>query len=113
MDALDPASPAVAIEPAGHEPRILGFWGTVLWGAVVFAAMFAGQIAVVVYFVLVRGGSIDLNAAAQIVGQGITISLSVVMGLLAVLLALWLVIRRTRTPFADYLALRGFSWRSL
>ena len=113
MDALDPTSPAVAILPARREPRIFGFWGTLLWGAVVFAAMFAGQIAVVAYFVLVHGGSIDLNAAVQIVGQGITISLSVIMGLLAVLLALWLVIRRTRTPFADYLGLRGFSWRNL
>jgi uncharacterized protein len=113
MDALDPASPVVAIQPARREPRIFGFWGTALWGAVVFAAMFVGQIAVVVYFVLIYGGSIDMKAAIQIVGQGLTISLSVITGLLAVLLALWLVIRATRTPFADYLGLRAFSWKNL
>ncbi len=113
MDAIDPASPAVTILPARREPRIFGFWGTALWGAVVFAAMFVGQIAVVAYFVLIHGGSIDMKAAVEIVGQGLTISLSVITGLLAVLLALWLVIRTTRTPFADYLGLRGFSWKNL
>jgi membrane protease YdiL (CAAX protease family) len=113
MDALDPASSAAMIQPLRREPRIFGFWGTLLWGAVIFAAMFVGQIAVLGYFVLVHGGSFELKSAAQIAGQGVTISLSVVTGLLAVLLALWLVIRRTRTPFADYLALRGFSWKYL
>jgi uncharacterized protein len=117
MDALDPASlpasPAVMIQPARRERRIYGFWGTALWGAVIFAAMFAGQIAVVVYFVLIHGGSIDMKSAVQIVGQGLTISLSVITGLLAVVLALWLVIRRTRTPFVEYLGLRGFSWKDL
>jgi hypothetical protein len=32
------------------------------------------------------------------------------MGLPAVLAALWLAIRSSRTPFAEYLALRGTSW---
>ena len=109
MDALDPASPAVTIMPARRAPRILGFWGTTLWGAVIFAALFAGQIAVVAYFVLGQSGSIDVATAIRVVGKGLTISLSVIMGLPAVLLALWLVIRATRTPFADYLGLRGFS----
>jgi membrane protease YdiL (CAAX protease family) len=113
MDALDPASPVIMIQPAPREPRILGFWGTALWGAIVFAAMFGGQIAVVVYLVLIHGGSIDMKAAVQVAGQGIAVSLSVVTGLLAVVLALWLVIRRTRTPFADYLGLRAFSWGNL
>ena len=113
MDVLDPASPAVTIMPARRAPRILGFWGTTLWGAVIFAALFAGQIAVVAYFVLGQSGSIDVAAAIRVVGKGLTISLSVIMGLPAVLLALWLVIRATRTPFADYLGLRGFSAKYL
>ena len=112
MDALDPASPAVTIMPARRAPRILGFWGTTLWGAVVFAALFAGQIAVVAYFVLGQSGPIDVAAAIRVVGKGLTISLSVIMGLPAVLLAQWLVIRATRTPFADYLALRWTSWKN-
>ncbi|MBV9461297.1 MAG: CPBP family intramembrane metalloprotease, partial [Bradyrhizobium sp.] len=55
MDSLDPA--AVTIEPVQPPPRIWKFWGTVLWGFVVFAAMFVGQIAVVVFFVLHGGGT--------------------------------------------------------
>jgi membrane protease YdiL (CAAX protease family) len=72
--------------------------------------LFAGQIAVVAWFVLRREGPIDLAAAIHVVGGGLTISLSVIMGLPAVLAALWLAIRSSRTPFADYLALRGTSW---
>src|ERR1019366_9456749 len=52
----------------------------------------------------------DMAAAIHVVGGGLTISLSVMMGLPAVLAALWIAIRITRTPFADYLALRGTSW---
>ena len=73
MDAIDPASPDVTILPARREPRIFVFWGTALWGAVVFAAMFVCQIAVVAYFVLIHGGSIDMKAEVKIVGQGLTI----------------------------------------
>ncbi|HEY5131518.1 MAG TPA: type II CAAX endopeptidase family protein, partial [Bradyrhizobium sp.] len=81
-----------------------------LWGLLIFAAMFAVQMAVVAWFVLRREGPIDMAAAIHVVGGGLTISLSVIMGLPAVLAALWLAIRVTRTPFADYLALRGTSW---
>jgi uncharacterized protein len=42
-----------------------------------------------------------------------TLSLSVVMGLPAVALALWLAISFTSSSFADYLALRGTSWKNL
>ena len=48
--------------------------------------MFVGQLAVIIYFVLRQGGSFDLAAAIHIVGGGLTISLSVIMGLPAVLL---------------------------
>ncbi len=106
MDTLDPASPAVTIMPARHQPRILGFWGTTLWGIFIFAALFGGQIAVVAYFLVGQDGPIDITTAIRVVGKGLTISLSVLMGLPAVLLALWIAIRGTRTPFADYLALR-------
>jgi membrane protease YdiL (CAAX protease family) len=112
MHSLDPASSAAltAEVPAQRPPRIWKFWGTALWGLFIFAAMFVGQIAVVAWFVLRREGPIDLAAAIHVVGGGLTISLSVIMGLPAVLAALWLAIRLSRTPFADYLALRGTSW---
>jgi len=64
----------------------------------------------VAWFVLQRGGPIDMAAAIHVVGGGLTISLSVITGLPAVLAALWLAIRPSRTRFADYLALRGTSW---
>ena len=58
----DPAAPAPVI-PSERPPRIWKFWGTLLWGLFVFAAMFVGQIAVVVYFVLRQQGPIDVAAA--------------------------------------------------
>ena len=96
--------------PPSAPPRIWKFWGTALWGLFIFAAMFVGQIAVVAWFVLRQDGPIDMAAAIHVVGGGLTISLSVIMGLPAVLAALWLAIRPSRTPFADYLALRWTSW---
>ena len=113
MDSLTPENPSVTVTPPHSPPRIWGLWGTALWGLFVFAAMFIGQIAVVAYFVLRQGGPIDMAAAIHVVGGGLTISLSVVMGVPAVILALWIAIRPTRTPFADYLALRGTSWKML
>jgi hypothetical protein len=116
MDSLDvPAAPAALTPIIGNErpPRIWKFWGTALWGLFVFAAMFVGQIGVVAWFVLQRGGPIDIAAAVHVIGGGLTISLSVIMGLPAVLAALWIAIRISRTPFADYLALRWPSWTDL
>ena len=96
--------------PLQRAPRIWKFWGTAFWGLIVFAAMFVGQMAVVAWFVLRREEPIDMASAIHVVGGGLTISLSVIMGLPAVLAALWVAIRVTRTPFAEYLALRGTSW---
>jgi membrane protease YdiL (CAAX protease family) len=112
MDSLNPENPPLAIEPARSRREMFGFWGTALWGFVVFAGMFLGQIAVVVFFVLRQGGPIDFPSAIQVVaGSGLAISLSVIGGLPTVLLALWVAIRMTSTSFADYLALRWPSWR--
>ncbi len=114
MDSLDPVNPPVAVAPERVAPRAWNFWGTVLWGLVVFAAMFVGQIAVVIFFVLKGGGEIDQAAMIRAVaGSGTAISLSVIAGLPAVLLALWLAIRFTGIPFTDYLALRWTSWRNV
>jgi uncharacterized protein len=116
MDSLEiPVVPVavVPVIPAPRGPRIWKFWGTSLWGLLVFVAMFAGQVAVVAYFVMIREGPVDFNAAKEVVGGGLTISLSVIMGLPAVLAALWLAIRFSRTPFREYLALRWTSWSNL
>ena len=114
IDSLTPAS-AVAVPPAipdQRPPRVWKFWGTALWGLFIFAAMFLGQVAVIAYFVLRQGGSFDIAEAIRVVGGGLTISLSVILGLPAVLLATWIAIRPTRISFTDYLALRWTSWRN-
>src|SRR6202163_1220477 len=129
MDSFNseiPATPPPVIRTQ-RPPRIWKFWGTCLWGLFVFAAMFVGQIAVVAWFVLWRGGPLvfvaaihivgggplDVAAAIHVVGGGLTISLSVIMGLPAVLAALWIAIRVSGTPFAEYLALRWTPWSNL
>jgi membrane protease YdiL (CAAX protease family) len=112
MDSLTPENPPLAITPAQGPPRIWKFWGTLLWGLFIFAAMFAGQIAVVLYFVLRREGPFDMAAAIHAIGSGLTISLSVIMGLPAVAAACWIATRASGTPFADYLALRWTSWKN-
>lgn len=113
MDSLDPTSPVALASPVQRPPRIWKFWGTALWGFVVFGAMFAGQMAVVGWLVLRQEGPLDIAAAIHVLGGGLTISLSVITGLPAVLAALWLAIRLTGTPFADYLALRRPAWRNI
>jgi membrane protease YdiL (CAAX protease family) len=115
MDSLDPASPVALASHASIErpPRIWKFWGTALWGLVVFGAMFAGQMAVVAWFVLREEGPADIAAAIHVLGGGLTISLSVITGLPAVLGALWIAIRMSGTPFSDYLALRWTSWKNI
>lgn len=110
MDSLNPESPALVVTPAERPPRIWKFWGTALWGLFIFAGMFAGQLAVIGFFLLRQGGPYDMATAVHVVSGGLTITLSVIMGLPAVLAAAWLAIRPTRTPFADYLALRWTSW---
>jgi uncharacterized protein len=110
MDSLNPDSAPLAAAPPQPEPRVWKFWGTLLWGLFIFAAMFGGQMVVIVYLVLRQDGAFDLAAASRLVGSGVTISLSVMTGVPAVLAALWLAIRPTRTPFSDYLALRRPSW---
>ena len=97
--------------PDQPQPRIWKFWGTALWGLFIFAGMFVGQATVIAYFVW-QHGSFDIAEAIRVVGGGLTISLSVIMGLPAVLLAAWIAIRPTRTPFVDYLALRWTSWQN-
>ena len=112
MDTLNPEHPPVMVTPAGHRPLVWKFWGTALWGVVGFAAMSAGQIAVVAIFVLLRSAPVSLGEAIKVVaGSGLVFSLSVVAGLPATLAALWFAIRRTGTPFAEYLALRWPSWK--
>jgi membrane protease YdiL (CAAX protease family) len=114
MDSLNPENPPVVVPPVpARPPRIWKFWGTSLWGLFIFAAMFAGQLAVILWFVLRQEGPFDIAAVIKAVGAGLTISLSVIMGLPAVAAACWIATRASGTSFADYLALRWTSWKNV
>ncbi len=107
MTALQPpAGPALPTVPAPPPPRIWKFIGTSLWGLVIFAALFLGQLVVVGYLLLRHPGPIDFAGLKDVLGGGVTLPLSVITGLPAVLLAIWIATRSAGTPFADYLALR-------
>jgi membrane protease YdiL (CAAX protease family) len=110
---MDSLSADTSIPTALSPPRVWKFWGTALWGLFLFAAMFAGQVAVLGYFMLRIPGPFDFSSAALMAANGLTISLSVIMGLPAVAGACWIAIRPTRTPYADYLALRWTSWKNV
>jgi membrane protease YdiL (CAAX protease family) len=117
MDSLNPESPVVAESLVTTGPRVWKFWGTTFWGVVVFLGMLVGQFAVVFWFLLRQDGPINWgtfgDAVTTIVSNGLTMSLSVVTGLPTVLAVLWIAIRIKRAGFADYLALRSFSWANL
>ena len=99
-----------ALPRAKRPPPVWKFIGTSLWGLFAFGAMFAGQLAVAVYFVMNRDAPAGFAAAKDLLGSGVVISLSVITGLPAVIAVLWLATRIAGMPFADYLALRGTSW---
>jgi membrane protease YdiL (CAAX protease family) len=105
-----PPMPA-PLQPA-RPPRVWKFIGTSLWGLFIFALMFVGQFVAIAYLAWRDGGPINSALIKAVSGGGVTISLSVMAGLPAVLLAIWVATRAARMRFADYLALRWTSWRS-
>jgi hypothetical protein len=111
MDSLNPDS-AVAAGIA-RPPRVWKFWGTALWGLFIFAAMFVGQIVPMLAIVVWRAGKIDLAEAVNVAGDGRALALTVIGGLPAVLLAIWLPVHLSRMPFKEYLALRWTSWQNV
>ena len=84
-----------------------------MWGLFIFAAMFAGQVAVILWIVMQNEGPLDKAALIHAAAGGMAVPLSVIMGLPGVVAACWIATRFSRTPFADYLALRWTSWRNV
>ncbi|CAN5340238.1 type II CAAX endopeptidase family protein [soil metagenome] len=113
MTVAEGPADAAPVSPPGktREPGVWKFIGTSLWGLVLFGAMFIGQITVVAWYLWSAGGSLDRDILVGLMSNGRIISLSVIMGLPAILFALWVAIQWSRIPFADYLALRWPSWR--
>lgn len=111
MDSVNPDHPPLKVTPA--TPHVWMFWGTALWGLLIFVAMFVGQIGAIVLLVAERGLPMDL-ASLQLVGrEPQALALSVTMGLPATLAAVWLAIRIKQASFVDYLALHWPAWRQL
>jgi membrane protease YdiL (CAAX protease family) len=111
MDQLSPDTAPITAAPEKPRRQVWKFWGTLLWGLFIAVAMVAGQIAAIIYFAMRREGPHDLASVSGLVGDPLTLGVSVIAGLLAVVAALWLAISFTRTSFADYLALRRPSWK--
>ena len=112
MDSLNPDHPPLTEAPV-DAPRVWMFVGTALWGLLVFVAMFVGQIGAVLLLVALRGLPIDM-ASIQLVGsEPQALALSVIMGLPATLVAVWLAIRIKKASFVDYLALHWPSWTQI
>jgi hypothetical protein len=111
MDSLNPDSPVAAA--TARALRVWKFWGTALWGLFIFAAMFVGQVVPMLAIVVWRAGKIDLAEAVNVAGDGRALALTVIGGLPAVLLAIWLPVHLSRTPFKEYLALRWTSWQNV
>lgn len=111
MDTLNPDHPPLTMTPA--PPHVWKFWGTAVWGVVIFAAMFVGQIGAIVYLVWVGGDPVDLASMQRVGREPASLALSVTMGLPATLAAVWLAVRIKKASFVDYLALYWPSWKRL
>lgn len=111
MDSLNPDHPPLTMTPA--PTRVWKFWGTAVWGVVIFAAMFVGQIGAIVYLVWAGGDPIDLASMQRVGREPASLALSVTMGLPATLAAVWLAVRIKKASFVDYLALYWPSWKQL
>jgi uncharacterized protein len=113
MDSLNPDHPPLTVTPAHEAPRVWKFWGTAIWGIVIFAAMFVGQISAMVLLVVQRGLPMDLASLQLVGGEPQALALSVIMGLPATLAAVWLAIRIKKASLVDYLAFYWPSWKQL
>src|SRR6478752_8979278 len=111
MDSLNPDLPPMTVTPAAS--RVWKFWGTAVWGLLIFVAMFVGQVGAVLLLVVLRGLPIDMASIHLVGREPQALALSVIMGLPATFAAVWLAIRIKKASFADYLALHWPSWKPL
>ncbi|MDA9491723.1 CPBP family intramembrane glutamic endopeptidase [Bradyrhizobium sp. CCBAU 11361] len=113
MDSLNPEHPPLIMTPADPAPRVWKFFGTALWGLLIFVAMFVGQVGAILLLAALRGLPIDMASIQSVGREPAALALSVIMGLPATLAAVWLAIRIKKASFVDYLALHWPSWKQL
>lgn len=112
MDSLNPDLGPLTVAPAGlRRSEDWPFTITTLWGLVLVAAMLVGQLAAVGYLLIRHGWSFDLGELHRLANSGLTLALSVITGVPAVLGASWLAVRLRGRSFAEYLGFRPASWK--
>lgn len=97
---------AVAAPGALRMPRTWKFFGTALWGAAAFVAMSAAQLAAILMVIGLSADTVDATSIKALTEHGAVVAGSVLLGLPAALLVLWLATRLAGRSFASYLALR-------
>ncbi len=112
VNPLNSAPPPLAVTSAEQAPlRVWKFWGTALWGLLIFVAMFVGQVGAILLLIVMRGLPLDMGSIQSVGREPQALALSVIMGLPATLAAVWLAIGVKKASFVDYLALRWPTWK--
>src|SRR5688572_17348797 len=97
---------AVPPSPALRLPRTWKFFGTALWGTAAFLAMSIGQLIVILIAIAWHTEVVAEAGIMAIAEHGAVVAASVLVGMPAALLVLWLATRLAGRSFASYLALR-------
>ena len=95
--------------------RVWKFWGTLLWGIAIYAALTAAQIGVALVVLHYWNPTPDGDAISMetVFANGIIVSLSAIAGAPAVLAVIALAVHLAGARFSDYLALTHFKRRDL
>jgi membrane protease YdiL (CAAX protease family) len=100
--------------PMPKMPRTWKFFGTALWTVAALAAMSIAQLVVMLLaFAFLVKGEFDEGVFAAFVQHGGVVAGSVLVGVPAALLVLWLATRTAGRSFASYLALRRPTLRQI
>ncbi len=97
---------AVPASAAPKMPRTWKFFGTAFWGAAAFIAMSVGQLVAILVAAGFYGPDLREESIKAFTEHGAVVAGSVLVGLPAALLVLWLATRLARRSFRSYLALR-------
>ena len=92
--------------PVSPVPRTWKFFGTALWGVAAFVAMSVAQLGAILVAIGLYADKSDAASIETFTQHGALIAGSVLFGLPAALLVLWLAVRLAGRSFASYLALR-------